>query len=263
LSDISAGQARVFGRDPMREPLAVKRLVGYLPDSVGFYDHLTASDNLRYTARLIGIPAPERRKKIVAALGRVGLREVADRRVATFSRGMRQRLGLAEILMKDARIAILDEPTNGLDPQASIDLLDLIRSLKSHGVSVLLSSHLLDRVQSVCDRVALFNAGKIALMGTVGELGRQVLGGGYSVEVEADGGTGIAGRLAALPGVRSVEEPASGRWRLTCDRDLRAEAAAEVVAAAGRLKQLSLDHPSLETIYTRYFQGAQEVAHAA
>jgi len=263
LSDISAGQARVFGRDPMREPLAVKRLVGYLPDSVGFYDHLTAADNLRYTARLIGIPAPERRKKIVAALGRVGLREVADKRVATFSRGMRQRLGLAEILMKDARIAILDEPTNGLDPQASIDLLDLIRSLKSHGVSVLLSSHLLDRVQSVCDRVALFNAGKIALMGTVGELGREVLGGGYSVEIEADGGADIAKRLAALPGVRSVEEPASGRWRLTCDRDLRAEAAAEVVAASGRLKQLSLDHPSLETIYTRYFQGAQEVAHAA
>ena len=263
LSDISAGQARVFGRDPMREPLAVKRLVGYLPDSVGFYDHLTASDNLRYTARLIGIPAAERRKKIVDALARVGLREVADQRVATFSRGMRQRLGLAEILMKDARIAILDEPTNGLDPQASIDLLDLIRALKMHGVSVLLSSHLLDRVQSVCDRVALFNAGKIALMGTVGELGREVLGGGYSVEVEADGGTGIAGRLAALPGVRSVEEPASGRWRLTCDRDLRAEAAAEVVAASGRLKQLSLDHPSLETIYTRYFQGTQEVAHAA
>jgi len=126
-----------------------------------------------------------------------------------------------------------------------------------------LSSHLLDRVQSVCDRVALFNAGKIALMGTVGELGREVLGGGYSVEVEADGGADIAKRLAALPGVRSVEEPASGRWRLTCDRDLRAEAAAEVVAASGRLKQLSLDHPSLETIYTRYFQGAQEVAHAA
>jgi ABC-2 type transport system ATP-binding protein len=263
LSDISAGQARVFGRDPMREPLAVKRLVGYLPDSVGFYDHLTASDNLRYTARLIGIPAAERRKKIVDALARVGLRDVADKRVATFSRGMRQRLGLAEILMKDARIAILDEPTNGLDPQASIDLLDLIRALKMHGVSVLLSSHLLDRVQSVCDRVALFNAGKIALMGTVGELGREVLGGGYSVEIEADGGADIAKRLAALPGVRSVEEPASGRWRLTCDRDLRAEAAAEVVAASGRLKQLSLDHPSLETIYTRYFQGAQEVAHAA
>jgi len=262
LSDISAGQARVFGRDPMREPLAVKRLVGYLPDSVGFYDHLTASDNLRYTARLIGIPAAERRKKIVDALARVGLRDVADKRVATFSRGMRQRLGLAEILMKDARIAILDEPTNGLDPQASIDLLDLIRSLKAQGVTILLSSHLLDRVQSVCDRVALFNAGKIALMGTVGELGAQVLGGGYTVEVEADGGEGVSARLAALPGVRNVAEPAAGRWRITCDSDLRGDAAAVVVAAGGRLHQLSLDRPSLETIYTRYFQN-QEVPHAA
>ena len=80
---------------------------------------------------------------------------------------MRQRLGLAEIVMKDARIAILDEPTNGLDPQASVELLELIRSLKEQGVSILLSSHLLDRVQSVCDRVALFNAGRIVLMGTV------------------------------------------------------------------------------------------------
>ena len=101
-------------------------------------------------------------------------------------------------------------------------------------------------MQSVCDRVALFNAGKIALMGTVGELGRQVLGGGYAVEVEAESSDGIAKRLSALPGVRSVEAPAPGRFRLVCERDLRAEAAAAVVAAGGRLKQLSLDQPSLE-----------------
>jgi ABC-2 type transport system ATP-binding protein len=179
---------------------------------------------------------------------------------------MRQRLGLAEIVMKDARIAIHDEPTNGLDPQASLELLDLIRALKAAGVSILLSSHLLDRVQSVCDRVALFNGGKIVLMGTVGELGRQVLGGGYAVEIEADGGTDLAKRLAALSGVRSVAEPEPGRWRLLCERDMRADAAAEIVAAGGRLKQLSLDHPSLENIYTRYFQTAQvaqEVPHAA
>ena len=99
-------------------------------------------------------------------------------------------------------------------------------------------------------------------MGSVGELGSQVLGGGYTVEVEADGGDGIAKRLEALPGVRNVAEPAVGRWRVTCDRDLRGEAAAEVVAAGGRLHQLSLDRPSLETIYTRYFQ-SQEVPHAA
>ena len=263
LCDISAGQARVFGHDPAREPLAVKRLVGYLPDSVGFYDQLTAAENLRYTARLMRMAAGERDKRIAAALKRVGLEQVANKKVATFSRGMRQRLGLAEIVMKDARIAILDEPTNGLDPQASIELLALIRSLKEQGVSILLSSHLLDRVQSVCDRVALFNAGRIVLMGTVAQLGRQVLGGGYAVEVEASGGEGIAKRLSALPGVRHVEEPGSGRYRMTCDRDLRGEAAAAVVAAGGRLTQLSLDQPSLETVYTRYFQNAQEARDAA
>ena len=122
---------------------------------------------------------------------------------------MRQRLGLAEILMKDAQIAILDEPTSGLDPQATRRAArhSSARS-RTQGVSVLLSSHLLDRVQSVCDRVALFNAGHIALMGTVAELGRQVLGGGYAVEVEADGGSGSPTGSPALPGVRSVAEPA-------------------------------------------------------
>jgi ABC-2 type transport system ATP-binding protein len=227
---------------------------------------ISAADNLHYTARLMGIPKAERERKIADALARVGLKDVADKKVGAFSRGMRQRLGLAEIVMKEARIAILDEPTNGLDPQASLELLDLIRSFKAHGMTVLLSSHLLERVQSVCDRVALFNAGRIALMGTVGDLGRQVLGGGFAVEVEAEGGDNLARRLSALSGVRAVTEPAPGRFRMMCDRDLRAEAAAEVVAGQGRLTQLSLDHPSLETIYTRYFQNQddlREVPHAA
>jgi ABC-2 type transport system ATP-binding protein len=246
----------------MRNPLAVKRLVGYLPDTVGFYDHLTAADNLHYTARLMGFGLVERKKRIAEALERVGLADVAEKRVATFSRGMRQRLGLAEIIVKGARAAILDEPTNGLDPQASLDLLDLIRSLKAQGVTILLSSHLLDRVQSVCDRVALFSAGHIVLMGTVAELGRHVLGGGFVVEVEATGGADIATRLSALPGVRSVVQPAPGRWRINCDHDLRPKAAAQVVAAGGELYRLSLDEPSLETIYTRYFQN-ERTAHAA
>ena len=173
LSDISDGQARVLGHDPAREPLAVKRQVGYLPDQIGFYDGLSAADNLRYTARLMGLERAEREQRISASLGHVGLADVADNRVSTFSRGMRQRLGVAEILMKEAQIAILDEPTSGLDPQATVELLEIIRDLKKRGVSVLLSSHLLERVQSVCDRVALFNQGKIALIGTVSELGRE------------------------------------------------------------------------------------------
>ncbi len=207
LTDISDGQVRVLGYDPQREPLAIKRRVGYLPDAVGFYDHLTARENLTYTARLMGFAKAEREQRITGALARVRLADVADRRVATFSRGMRQRLGLAEIVMKRAEIAILDEPTAGLDPQSTEELLEMIRALKADGVTVLLSSHLLDRVQRVCDRVALFSSGRIALLGSVPELAREVLGGGFAVEVEASG-TGLAGRLAAIPGVRSVEQPA-------------------------------------------------------
>ena len=140
LTEISSGAARVLGHDPVREPLAVKRRVGYLPDSVGFYDYLSARDNLRYTARLIGFSEAEREARIADALQRVDLAEVAGNRVGTYSRGMRQRLGLAEILMKNVAIAILDEPTSGLDPQATLELLEMIRGLKREGVSVLLSS---------------------------------------------------------------------------------------------------------------------------
>jgi len=262
LSDISEGRARVLGRDPAREPLQVKRRVGYLPDQVGFYDNLTAAENLRYTARLMGVERGEREEKIRAALGHVGLTDVTDKRVAIFSRGMRQRLGLAEILMKEAEIAILDEPTSGLDPQATVELLNIIRELKHQGVTVLLSSHLLERVQSVCDRVALFNQGNIALIGTVPELGRQVLGGGFRVEVEAEG-QGLAERLAAVPGVQQVEPMGQGRWRLSSDHDVRPEAAAAVVGAAGRLLRLSVEEPSLEAIYTSYFKTHEGERHAA
>jgi len=261
LSDITDGTARVLGYDPVREPLAVKRRVGYLPDQVGFYDDLTAADNLRYTARLMGLRRAEREERISSSLVHVGLENVADERVGIFSRGMRQRLGLAEILIKDAQIAILDEPTSGLDPQATIELLDIIRGLKHKGVSILLSSHLLDRVQSVCDRVALFNEGHIALIGTVPELGRQVLGGGFRVEVEAEG-QGLAALLAAIPGVKNVETVGANRVLLFGDRDVRSEAAAAVVGAGGRLLRLSVEVPSLEAIYTRYFQNASPQAGA-
>jgi ABC-2 type transport system ATP-binding protein len=264
LTDVTAGTIRVLGHDPARNPLEVKRRVGYLPDTVGFYDYMTALENLRYTAALIGIAPAERDRRIALALDRVGLADVGRRRVGAFSRGMRQRLGLAEILMKDAAIAILDEPTSGLDPQATSELLEMIRNLKRDGVAVLISSHLLERVQSVCDRVALFSAGQIALLGTVPELASQVLGGGYHVEVEADG-VGLADRLATVPGVRAVEPIGAGRFRLLSQGDVRPQAAAAVVQAGGALRRLSVEEPSLDAIYNRYFQNLQQqgAQHAA
>jgi ABC-2 type transport system ATP-binding protein len=264
LTEVSSGRIGVLGFDPVRQPLQVKRRVGYLPDSVGFYDHLSAVENLAYTAKLMGLSLNERRLRIEEALKRVQLDEVAHKRVSTFSRGMRQRLGLAEIIVKKAEIAILDEPTSGLDPQATLEFLDLIRELKAEGITVLLSSHLLDQVQRICDRVALFQSGRIVLMGSVAELSVQVLGAGFVVEVEAEG-AGIARRLATIPGVSNVETLAEDRFRMTAERDVRPDAARAVVAVNGSLTRLSVDEPSLEAIYARYFQGKQsgETRHAA
>ena len=255
LTDVTDGEVRVLGYDPVRQPLAVKRRVGYLPDSVGFYDYLTATENLAYTARLMGFAPAERTHRITDALSRVQLRDVANKPVRTFSRGMRQRLGLAEIVMKGAEIAILDEPTSGLDPQATVDFLALIEQLKHEGVTVLLSSHLLDQVQRVCDRVALFQTGQIVLQGTVPELAKEVLGAGFVVEVDAVAppGADLEARLLAVPGVSAVQR-AGDRYHLTAVRDVRPDAARAVVAADGALTQLSVDTPSLEAIYTRFFQ---------
>ncbi len=261
LTEVTAGSVRVMGHNPGREPLQVKRLVGYLPDTVGFYDYMTAVDNLRYTAALIGISMGERDKRIASALERVGLSDVGHKRVGAYSRGMRQRLGLAEILMKDVAIAILDEPTSGLDPHATAELLDMIRTLKRDGVAVLVSSHLLERVQSICDRVALFNSGKIALLGTVPELAREVLGGGYNVEVEADG-EGLATKFSDISGVKAVDQSGPNRYRLLAETDVRPQAAAAVVNAGGALRRLSIAEPSLDAIYNAYFQ-RKGVSHAA
>ncbi len=259
LTETSGGSVDVLGFDPVRQPLEVKRRVGYLPDAVGFYDHLTARENLRYTARLLGIPRHEAETRIAEAMESVNLAGVLDKRVSTFSRGMRQRLGIAEIVMKKAEVAILDEPTSGLDPHSTFELLEMIRGLKRAGVAVLLSSHLLDRVQSVCDRVALFNKGRIALMSTVVELANQVLGAGHPILVEATG-TDIAATLRGVEGVQSVVAEGEGTWRVIADRDVRAAVAGSIVTSGGALTRLADLQPSLEEVYTRYFEEARRAA---
>jgi ABC-2 type transport system ATP-binding protein len=252
LTESTEGKIDIGGFDPMRDPLEVKRRVGYLPDSVGFYDNLTARQNLGYTARLAGFARAEADQRIAASLQRVGLTGVTDQRVGTYSRGMKQRLGLAEVLMKGAAVAILDEPTSGLDPEATFELLDMIRGMKQDGTAVLISSHLLDRVQAVCDRVALFNEGHIVLEGTVPELAQRVLGGGYIYEVEAQGE--IERVLATVPGVQKVSR--EGRaFRVLAGRDVRADLASAVVSSGAALLRLADMEPSLDTVYRHYFEG--------
>lgn len=258
LTEPTSGRARLAGFDPLRQPLEVKRRVGYMPDQVGFYDNLSGVANLRYTARLARIPSAEIDRRIAAALERVDLIDAGRKTVRTYSRGMRQRLAIAEILMKQASIAILDEPTGGLDPQATREFLDLIRSLRHDGMTILLSSHLLDLVQSICDEVALFNNGRIGLTGRVDQLLLQVLGGSHVIRLEA-GGHGLDQTIARIPGVTRVTQEANG-LRIEATGDLRPQIARAVVDAGGSLTTIAAGHASLDDVYARYFEEARDAA---
>lgn len=177
LSEPTAGSARVCGFDPTREPLQVKRVVGYLPESVGFYEEMTAIQNLRYVGRLNGIRDGGLEDKIATVLNLVGLGAEGRKRVGAYSRGMRQRLGIAEVLLKDPQVAFLDEPTLGLDPDGTQKMLDFIRDLsREKGITVFFSSHLLDQVQRVSDRVGIMLKGNLVAAGPIQELARQKLG---------------------------------------------------------------------------------------
>jgi ABC-2 type transport system ATP-binding protein len=259
LTEPSSGTISVLGHDPLRDPLAVKRRVGYLPDSVGFYDHLSARENLLYTAKLSGMTRREARDRIDTALAHVRLSDVAERPVGSFSHGMKRRLGLAEVIMKHCRAAILDEPTSGLDPQSTHELLDMIRDLRAEGVTVLLSSHLLNQVQSICDRVLLFNHGRIALQGTVEALSRQVLGGGYGILIEAEN-VEIESCLRGLPGIRNIVAEGPRRYRVVAESDLRGVIAGRLVGQGANLQRLAVIEPSLDDIYERYFANTRAAA---
>lgn len=162
LTEPTVGSVMVCGINSTTHPIEVKRKVGYLPEDVGFYDDMTGIENLVYTAQLNGIAKEEAVQKAVQLLDRVGLSNDGKKKAGKYSRGMRQRLGLADVLIKEPEVIILDEPTSGIDPSGVREFMDLIRQL-SHkdGQTVLFSSHHLDQVQQVCNRVGLFSSGKL------------------------------------------------------------------------------------------------------
>ncbi len=177
LSEPTAGSARVCGFDPVREPLQVKRVVGYLPENVGFYDDMTAVQNLQYVGRLNGLQDGVLSRKIADILDQVGLEPEARKRVGAYSRGMRQRLGIAEVILKDPQVIFLDEPTLGLDPDGTQKMLELIQGLsRERRITAFFSSHLLDQVQRIGDRVGIMLKGKLVAVGPIQELARQKLG---------------------------------------------------------------------------------------
>ncbi|MDR1546578.1 MAG: ABC transporter ATP-binding protein [Deltaproteobacteria bacterium] len=169
LSEPSEGRALVLGLDPLRSPLAVKSKTGYLAENMGVYRDMTARESLRYIAELNRLDRVE--LAAAEALELVGLGEAADKLTGAFSRGMRQRLGLAEVLIKQPGLVFLDEPTLGLDPDGIAAMLELIERLpRERGLTVVLSSHLLHLVSRVAHRVAILDHGRLLAQGSVAEL---------------------------------------------------------------------------------------------
>lgn len=177
LSRPSGGYAKVCGFDPLRNARDVKRVVGYLPENVGFYGDLDAIQSLEYVASLNGIQREVSLEKIDELLKLVGLAQDAHKKVGAFSRGMKQRLGIAEVLIKDPKVLLLDEPTIGLDPDGALRLMELIQSLNNERkITVLLSSHNLYQVQKASHRVGIMIKGSMVVEGTIETLAKEKFG---------------------------------------------------------------------------------------
>ncbi len=258
LTEPASGSAHICGFNSSREPLKVKRISGYVPERVGFYEDLTVRYNLDYTARLNGISEELSRERIADALDIVGLSEVAERKVGTLSRGMKQRLAIADVLVKMPKVAFLDEPTSGIDPKGVHQILDLIAEIaKERGMTIILSSHQLNQVRRICKRIGIMAKGHLVVEGRLDELGRKAFGGGQlMIEVKLTETTSaLVDCIKRIDGVVSVEM-AGELLLVSCSKDLRPQIAKAVVENNGLLVEMKVQSYALEDIYMKYFSEA-------
>ena len=258
LTEPTSGKVSVCGFNPTLEPLEVKRRVGYLPENPGFYEDLSAKENLLYMARLNRIPDEEARRRTAEVLEQVGLSDDGHRLVREFSRGMKQRLGIAEVLIKRPRAIILDEPTLGIDPDGAIRVLEMIKSLnREWGLTVMLSSHQLQQVQQICSRVGIIVKGRLIVQGHMDELGRAILKERqWNFLLEVGGNTNaLDSALRDIQGIDEIETRTHGVF-LRCTRDVRRDLLSLLARKDLPLLQLRLEDPTLEEIYLKYFREA-------
>ncbi len=256
LTEPTDGFAWIDGHDCVREPIAVKQIVGYLPDNVGFYNDLTGRENLRFTGRLNGLKGNLLEQRIEELLERVGMTGAADKKAGTYSRGMKQRLGIADVLMKNPKVIIMDEPTLGIDPQGMRELLELIRELaeKDHR-TIMISSHQLQQIQQVCDRVGIFVEGKLIACGPIETLAQQLEKEGHFVtEIQAD--PMDACLIQLLETIESVKAVNREGQSLIIDstEDIRKEMGRKLAEQGYSLLGLKQKGGELDEIYRQYFE---------
>lgn len=258
MTEITDGEAYIDGMDCERNPIGIKTIVGYLPDQMGFYPDMTGRENLRFTGRLNGLSGRNLEERIEGLLERVGMTEAADKKAGTYSRGMKQRLGIADVLMKDPRVVIMDEPTLGIDPEGIRELTGLIRRLaKEDGRTILISSHQLYQIQQVCDRVGLFVDGSMIACGKIDELAAQVADEGtYLLETAAfPDDAGFESLLNGLGNVKEVKRQGE-TYLVASSSDIKRELLRKTLDNHYTLTHLKEKGGDLDEIYHRYFEKA-------
>jgi ABC-2 type transport system ATP-binding protein len=268
LTEPTSGSAKVCDIDAKVHPIEVKRKIGYLPENVGFYEDLNGLDNLMFTARLNRMPEKKANKRIEDLITRVGLEGAAQKKVGEYSRGMKQRLGIADVLLKNPEVIVLDEPTLGIDPKGMKELLELIfRLSKEEGLTVLLSSHHLYQVQQICDRVGLFVDGKLVAKGDIPQLSRKlfsnepfVIEARITIPEKYKGNSsksdlGRQNLKEGLKGINGVVEVSTENnlYKVYSSTDITAEIARLIIEKGAELNHLQKKEYGLDDIYYRYF----------
>ena len=249
----TSGTARVLGFDSVRESIEIRKRVGVLPENYGFYEYMTARENLEYLGRLDGIPEHELKQRINEVLDLVGLKEWANAKVKGFSRGMNQRLALAQVLLKDPELLLLDEPTLGLDPQGAALFKKMMEELVKLGKTILVSTHLLHELGYICTHAALIRRGRILAQGSLEELSkayREAKGYSYELSV-ATGVEELLRELKSLDGVTYVALE-NDVIKVRASRELVEELSS--IASKYRVRSLVPLAPTWDELY-QFYQG--------
>ena len=259
------GEVTIDGHDIFEEPLEAKKRIGYLPEIPPLYTDMTPTEYLRFIARARGFSGAEARKQMNAAMERARITEVKDRLIRNLSKGYRQRVGIAQALIGNPEVIILDEPTAGLDPRQIIEIRELIRELgKNH--TVILSSHILSEVQTICDRVLIIAHGKVAAQGTPEELAAQLAARGMIAATALGTKEQILAAAAKVEGLTDLRVTAekgdevSFTATSTAGADLRAALSKALAEAGCPVVSLTSDTMSLEDIFLQITETAPEEA---
>src|ERR1700684_1160106 len=252
----SAGTAKILGHDVIREADAVRHVIGYMPDFFGVYKDMEVTEYLDFFGACYKIPTAQREKTVNDVLELVGLSEKRGAIIGALSRGMQQRLGLARVLIHDPKVLLLDEPASGLDPRARIEMMAILQELQRMGTTIIISSHILSELQTLCNRVAIIEKGKLIYSGPVQGVRDQMASGlivWLKVATETDRAVEL---LKARPEVAEVA-PVDGRIKVQLvDHDTDHSFVADTLVKAGlKLTGLQEDELGLEEVFLRVTRG--------